>query len=52
MQSAERACDSGKLEFFNKLGNVAATCEFKKNPDGSVTAKGELSGRLKSLLGP
>jgi hypothetical protein len=41
--------DSGKIEYYNQLGNVAATCEFKKNPDGTVTAKGELSGRLKSL---
>ena len=41
--------DSGKVEYYNQLGNVAATCEFKKNPDGTITSKGELSGRLKSL---
>jgi len=41
--------DSGKLEYYNQLGNVAATCEFKKNPDGTITSKGELSGRLKGL---
>jgi hypothetical protein len=41
--------NSGNIEYYNALGNVAATCTFTKNPDGTITSKGELSGRLKGL---
>jgi len=40
---------SGNIEYYTALGNVAATCTFQKNPDGTITSKGELSGRLKML---